>query len=345
MNRCIGCGIILQETNEKELGFRLNSTQKYCQRCFKITNYNYNPNHVVLEFDNHSIIDKLQQFNGTYLWLVDLFDFEANLFKEFAKLFVNKKVIMIVTKRDIIDHNVNNQKLMLAIHKRLKQFGITVNASFMMAYNHLNPYLDDLIELLNDFDEQYLFMGMVNSGKSTLINSLLSSKVLTSSYYPVTTLQISEIVQDQYNFKIFDSPGLVNKNALTTLVSISQLKKIVPNKLIKTINFQLNKYQEISIDNFFSLQVDQKVNISCYFANSLNLHRSHQKNNYFQSLEIKDGVYQEIQEFKEIELNLGFKNNDIVFVGLGFICVHDFKGKVRITCHKNLKVIVREAFI
>ena len=40
MNKCTGCGVTLQNTNSKELGFTKNITSSLCERCFRIINYN-----------------------------------------------------------------------------------------------------------------------------------------------------------------------------------------------------------------------------------------------------------------------------------------------------------------
>ena len=39
MNKCIGCGVILQDKFEQKLGYTKNIEAKYCERCFRIKNY------------------------------------------------------------------------------------------------------------------------------------------------------------------------------------------------------------------------------------------------------------------------------------------------------------------
>ena len=38
--RCIGCGAVLQNTNKTINGYTPKIENKYCMRCFRLTNYN-----------------------------------------------------------------------------------------------------------------------------------------------------------------------------------------------------------------------------------------------------------------------------------------------------------------
>ena len=40
MNKCIGCGSILQDTDKNKDGYVLDINNKLCQRCFRIRYYN-----------------------------------------------------------------------------------------------------------------------------------------------------------------------------------------------------------------------------------------------------------------------------------------------------------------
>ena len=42
IKKCIGCGAVLQNTNDNQIGYvpNLNTKTKYCRRCFRIIHYN-----------------------------------------------------------------------------------------------------------------------------------------------------------------------------------------------------------------------------------------------------------------------------------------------------------------
>ena len=40
MCKCIGCGVLLQNEDSNALGYTRNILNKFCERCFRINNYN-----------------------------------------------------------------------------------------------------------------------------------------------------------------------------------------------------------------------------------------------------------------------------------------------------------------
>ena len=40
MNKCIGCGILLQNSEPDKEGYIKNTSSNLCERCFRIKNYN-----------------------------------------------------------------------------------------------------------------------------------------------------------------------------------------------------------------------------------------------------------------------------------------------------------------
>ena len=50
MNRCVGCGITLQNKNPNELGYTKKIDNLYCERCFKTIHYNEEK--IISNFDN-----------------------------------------------------------------------------------------------------------------------------------------------------------------------------------------------------------------------------------------------------------------------------------------------------
>ena len=79
MNKCTGCGVELQNINDKELGYTININNSLCERCFRIKNYN---DYKVVSKSNEDYIKILKEINKTdslVILLVDLFDIPKTL--------------------------------------------------------------------------------------------------------------------------------------------------------------------------------------------------------------------------------------------------------------------------
>ena len=73
-------------------------------------------------------------------------------------------------------------------------------------------------------------IGKANSGKSTLINNLMSTQVLTASRYPGTTLEFNELEIDGHTY--IDTPGIEIDHSMLMEVNEADLKTIMPSKSV-----------------------------------------------------------------------------------------------------------------
>ena len=56
MNKCLGCGIKLQNDSPIELGYTTNLDNKICERCFKLKNYGQYVKVTLNNISNHVCI-------------------------------------------------------------------------------------------------------------------------------------------------------------------------------------------------------------------------------------------------------------------------------------------------
>ena len=309
MNKCIGCGI----ATEKEL----------CERCFRIKNYN---DYKVVVKDNHDFIPILEQINKTndlVLLVVDLFNIKD--LSEITK-YIHNDILLVLTKRDLLP-DVYEDKLLNY------DYGVKCVDEIIISSNK-NYQFDLLIDMIRKYKKSnnVYVVGYTNSGKSTMINKLIynyssNTSSITTSPLPNTTLNTIEVVLDD-DLTLFDTPGLLDIDDITNYVTGAELKKIIPNKRIKPITYQIKGKQTIIVDKYLRIEASD-INLTLYLSNSLKIDRYYKDNNINKDLK------------KHI---IKANNNDIVIKGLGFIKVNG-QGTLNIYTLDNVSIFTRNSLI
>ena len=79
--KCLGCGVTLQSVDNSLPGYIQNIDGKYCERCFRIKNYNeYQKIEQTID-DFYKIIDKINQTESLVLLVVDIMSIGSELKK------------------------------------------------------------------------------------------------------------------------------------------------------------------------------------------------------------------------------------------------------------------------
>ena len=79
MNKCLGCGSVLNYENPNLEGYTSKVDSAYCERCFRIRNYG---DYKVVVKDNNEFINILKDIDKTgdlVVLVLDLFNFNSNL--------------------------------------------------------------------------------------------------------------------------------------------------------------------------------------------------------------------------------------------------------------------------
>ena len=309
MNKCIGCGI----ATEKEL----------CERCFRIKNYN---DYKVVVKDNHDFIPILEQINKTndlVLLVVDLFNIKD--LSEITK-YIHNDILLVLTKRDLLP-DVYEDKLLNY------DYGVKCVDEVIISSNK-NYQFDLLIDMIRKYKKSnnVYVVGYTNSGKSTMINKLIynyssNTSSITTSPLPNTTLNTIEVVLDD-DLTLFDTPGLLDIDDITNYVTGAELKKIIPNKKIKPITYQIKGKQTIIVEKYLRIEASD-INLTLYLSNSLKIDRYYKDNNINKDLK------------KHI---IKANNNDIVIKGLGFIKANG-QGTLNIYTLDNVSIFTRNSLI
>ena len=199
-----------------------------------------------------------------------------------------------------------------------------------------NYNLDSLLNKIKKYNKDnkpVYFVGMTNSGKSTLINKLIknySNKEIevTTSLYPSTTLNKIELEID--NLKIIDTPGILAKGSILNSLSLKEIKKITPKKEIKPRSYQLKKEDSLLIEDYIRIDFYDDNNITIYIANNLKITKMKHNN-------------PKLKNIKKKTFNLE-KNKDIVIEDLCFIKLTK-KGKIDIYSSYNVNIYERNNLI
>ena len=317
MNKCIGCGSILQDTIENKDGYVLDINDKLCQRCFRIRYYNEYKNTIRDNNDYLKILDSINN-DDLVVYVTSLLDIRLDYIDSF------KNVIVVLTKRDILPKSVKDEKLIKYIKSRYNPLEVIVVSS-VKNYN-----IDYLFDILRQYKKKNIYVvGTTNGGKSTLINKLIKNYsdndvVITSSMYPSTTLDKIEI--NILGLNIIDNPGLINKGSIVNYIDNNLLKKITIKKEIKPKTYQLNGKGSVLIEDLIRLDYDTKgTSMTIYVNNLVNIRFLGKDNN-----KLLDG------KCNKFSLD---NNKDIVISDLCFI---KFTKNVDLNIYSNYDVLIYE---
>lgn len=329
MSKCIGCGVTLQNINKETLGFSINLDNSLCERCFRIRNYN---DYKFVIKDNNDYINILKDINNTndlVVLVIDLFNISKNIM-DISK-YIENDILLVLTKRDILPRSCYDEKF----KEYFKNYNLNIIDSVVISSNK-NYNLDMLYNKINEYKKSnnVYVVGFTNSGKSTLINKIIynyssNNTVITTSNLPSTTIDsISVKVND--NLTLIDTPGLLDNGDIINFIDGKTLKKIIPNKEIKPITYQIKDKQSIIIEDLVRVDLSNKNSMTIYMSNSLNIKRT-----------FKDTL--QLKELKKHELEID-EDSDVVIQGLGFIKFTQ-KSKIVLYIKDGICVYVRKNLI
>ena len=262
--KCLGCGVIIQDSNNNKEGYVDTLDKDICERCFKLKYYGEYKEVSLTNKEYQSILSSIPK-DSLVVYLTSLLSLNLNIINDFDN------VIIVLTKKDLLPKSVKDYKLIDYVLKRVDKYLDIEVISSIKNYN-----LDNLINKINKYsnNKEVYFVGNTNSGKSTLINKLIKNYSekdieITTSIYPSTTLNKIEI--DLNGIKIIDTPGLISEGSIINYLDLKEIKKITPKKEIKPRSYQLKGKGSLIIDNKVRIDYFNDNNITIYLANNLNI--------------------------------------------------------------------------
>ena len=320
---CIGCGIKLQDESKSIDGYVENIDYDICERCFKIKNYGEYKDSSKTNIDFLNIVNNIPK-ESLVVYVSSLLTLNLEYLNKF------KNVILVLTKRDILPKSVNDNKIIDYVKNRNNFLDIEVISSFK------NYNIDSLFNKINKYknNKDVYIVGNTNSGKSTLINTLIKNyselhNNITTSMYPSTTLSSIKINLND-NLSIIDTPGIINEGSIINYSNNKVIKRITPKKEIKPITFQLHGTGILLVDDLIRIEYDTESSATFYFANGIKVKKINKLRTEL------------INGYKK-EFNLD-NDKDIVIEDLGFIKFTK-KANIIIKTENKLNVYERDNLI
>ena len=300
MNRCIGCGAILQTKDKDKVGYipkEKIDEAKLCERCFRILHYN---DLKIIDLPKAKEVLSIVNSKGEFaFFLVDLLNINSEVLSTFNNIKISK--CLIISKVDFIPKYINKNNIKIWLKE---EYGIEEDIIFLSAVkNHNVNAISNILES-KGLNNAYL-LGYTNSGKSTLVNCIKNDNSVTTSLVPNTTIDFIKVKLDN-NITLIDSPGFLYEENLYEKDDLIFIKKVNPKIFIKPITFQLKKDASIVIEDKIRIENNsEKCNMTLYMSNLLDIKKIYDKNELLKNLE---------------NVNIKVKKNqDIVIKGIGFI--------------------------
>ena len=297
MNRCLGCGAILQSKKKDEIGYipKEKKEEKLCLRCFRILHYN---DLKMVELPKEDILNTVNEKGEYAFFLMDFLNMNKEVISVYKKISIPKTLL--ISKVDYIPKYINKEKIKSWLKE---EYGIKEEILFASAVKNIN--MGSILKTLEKENKKSAYLlGFTNSGKSTLLNHIQENNTITTSLVPNTTLDYIKIPisEDKY---LIDSPGFQYQNPIYK-EDIVLLKKINPKTFLKPITYQLKKGASIVIEGIIRIEnKNEKCNMTLYMSNLLDIKKVYEKNEIGKEYSCK-----------EISIK---KNQDLVILGVGFI--------------------------
>ena len=299
MKKCIGCGAELQSIDKTLPGYIDASNiegKDYCERCFKIINYNYKSS-LHLDNINKYVLDTINKDNKYVLYLIDFLNLNTETINTFKGIKCPKTLI--ITKIDIIPKGIKEENLVNFIRE---EYNIEDDIALLSSRSNVNTSVIYKILEDNNYKESYI-VGYTNSGKSTLLNKLKAKNGkgsdITVSLIPNTTANFIEI--DLEDIKLFDSPGFVLNKTLYNDDEYDLIKRINPASSLKPITMQTKDNMILNLEDKLYFNTDNSNSLTFYISYNLKLEKLFNK-------DIKNSTTLDIKD-----------NTDIVIKSIGFI--------------------------
>ena len=283
IKKCIGCGLLLQDTDKNALGYTPNMKNDYCMRCFRLKNYGEKKEESI---DIDSIFKRVNKAQGVSFFLVDFLNINESTIALFKKINIPKALI--ISKSDTLRKDLKYDKIILWLKKVYD-----IDTPVLFISNKLYMVSSNIFKVMDEYHTKTAYiLGITNAGKSTFINGILKSnhihKEILASNKPNTTLDFIKIRVGEYT--LFDTPGFSYENDHLPIV----------NKEIKPISLQIKGGTTLVIEDYHIYFSEDNRVVFYAFSEIKRVYQNTLKNGF--SYHLSD-------------------NQDIVFPGIGFLNV------------------------
>ncbi len=361
--KCYGCGAIIQNENEKLIGYvpktAMNSDMILCKRCFQLKNYHKLQETSMTKDDFLNILQTIGEKDCLVVYIIDLFDFNGSMIQGLMRHISYNDVLVLANKRDLLPKSVKERKLEHWVRRQLKDEGLKP-VDVMITSGKKNLNLDKIYDAIHEYRKgrDVYVVGVTNVGKSTFINALLKhyaqveeKNLITVSEFPGTTLNFIEIPLDETS-TLYDTPGIINSHQMTHMIHTKDIKTIIPQGELRPHVFQLNSDQTLYISGLARVDFVKgtQANFITYFSKNVKIHRTKTEKaddlyNRHIALQYEIKGIDDIKQMKTYFYHMDEGKWDIVISGLGFITMSSKGGDIEVKAPPHVSIYIREALI
>lgn len=360
---CTGCGVPIQSADPERSGYvprtALEREQLICRRCYRIRHYNEVKQTELTADDYRAILERIAAVDALVVQVVDIFDLEGSWIRGISRHIGDNPLLLVANKVDLLPASTRHGPLINWLRHSLNEWGIKpVDVVVCSVKKNIN--VDDVVEKMGRYrrGRDVYVVGATNVGKSSLINRLLhdygegEGDEITTSFYPGTTLNTIRIPLED-NREIVDTPGIVNQDRLSEMVSSQDLRAIVPHTWLRPKVYQLNAGQTLFFAGLARIDFKRgpRQPFVCYLAKDLYIHRT--------KMERADDLYEEhvgellsppaekgeLPPFFKRSYSLKGNKTDIVISGLGWVTCRGDTADIDVYASKGVAVSLRPAII
>lgn len=360
---CAGCGVPMQTEDPERSGYvlpkALEREHVMCMRCYRIRHYNEVSGTELTADDYRAILEQIASVDALVVQVVDIFDLEGSWIRGISRFIGHNPVLLVANKMDLLPDRAKRNRLTNWLRHSCKEWGIKP-VDVVLCSVKKNVNVDAVVEKIEHYrnGRDVYVVGATNVGKSSLINRLLhdygegDGDEITTSFYPGTTLNTIRIPLDD-NREIVDTPGIVNQDRLSEMVSPEDLRTIVPHTWLRPKVYQLNARQTLFFAGLARMDFKRgrRQPFVCYLAKDVYIHRT--------KMERADELYREhigdllappsekgeLPPFIKRSYTLKGEKTDIVISGLGWVTCRGDVADIDVYAPKGVAVSVRPAII
>ena len=363
VRRCHNCGVILQSDNPEGEGYITpevleNSYARvlFCNKCFDESRYNFSPRTPKVSDEFLQIMQDAEASDALIVYVIDMFSFENSFVPEVTRIIEGLNILIIANKRDLLPKSMDDELLREYVAHRFRnaRFRVTrddviLTSLTSMGDSHL---IAEEIEKRRKRHDVYI-LGAVGAGKTQLLSSFLhsysnnSSRTITSSPYPGTSLRVLQIPLDTSSC-IYETPGISLDNTIGSKLDFEGIKAVSPDGPVRPRSYTVEPGDSILIGGLARIEyrAGEKTEVKCFFSREVDLHkvRAHAEETFFRrimsgSLKPCCPSLKTPSDFDAYDLTVEESGwRDIGIAGLGWVCFEGNKQTFRIFIPKNVAI-------
>mmetsp|Transcript_16818 Transcript_16818/g.36437 ORF Transcript_16818/g.36437 Transcript_16818/m.36437 type:complete len:654 (-) Transcript_16818:297-2258(-) len=232
--------------------------------------------------------------------IVDLFDFHGSLVPDLPQIVGNDSPLMLVANKvDLLPAGVQSAAVERWVRSECRRANLpplhSLDLVSCKSGEGMPQLLSRLEKLMTSRGVDAYVLGAANAGKSSLLNYVIRNTrkpragregrgkgesraveepALTISHLPGTTLDFVKASVIGGRLALYDTPGLILPNQLTTLLTTEELSAVVPKKRSQHVTLKLGVGKSVLLGGLARVSVHSGLPFlfTFYMANSISIH-------------------------------------------------------------------------